>query len=143
MCGCTHYGAFTNKLGGISIFNIRLLPVFFITSIIERICFGELDVYLSSMAIVIIILVNANKIQVTHFDGLQFIGGNLSSNIYYYHILIKLIIIDIVGESIANTLKFKWILPIIVTIFSIMASYCIYRIKGYRKSNLREHLLKI
>lgn len=82
---------YQNKLGGISIFNIRLLPVFFITSIIERICFGELDVYLSSMAIVIIILVNANKIQVTHFDGLQFIGGNLSSNIYYYHVLIKLI----------------------------------------------------
>jgi hypothetical protein len=106
--------------------------------------FGSVEVYFGSLFLVVgLLIVGLNAEYSTHekrIDAekrrgakcLAFIGENLSSNIYYFHVLaisfFGFVIDRTVPDAYANTL-FMYLRPIFVIIITILISLLLYMVK--------------
>ena len=114
--------------------NITRIPIFCgaVLSVAESILFGRKEIYLGTALTVLLIL------QRTHFsdfdwlpdrmkDFLVYVGKNLSSRIYYYHVLV------LVTLQIQTDIRNGW-LPILVLLISFFLAELLYRIEMIRCS---------
>ena len=123
--------------------NGKILPVYTGWSLIfagivltfaEFSIWGSKEVYLGSLLIVIGCIALSQNNKKNRTDNLfSFIGHELSSYVYYMHVfVISLIgwIIDHFCDTLYGNAVFMYIRPVIVTLITIILSFCMYKVKN-------------
>ena len=108
-------------LGWIAVFILSFSAIF------EMKQFGPSDVYISSILQVILIMIMAGNRKDVSIPFIEYIGKYLSADIYYVHVLIKIILIDI-----DNTLVYigrGYFFPLCVVVISVIVAYVKCKIK--------------
>ncbi|WP_044912858.1 acyltransferase family protein [Butyrivibrio sp. WCE2006] len=102
---------------------------------------GSVEVYFGSLLIVTGLLIAAcsntdkkdsdKEVSIVH-RSLAFVGRELSSNIYFYHVLVISLLgwcIDRVNAELYGSAIFMYLRPVIVIIITILISIFIYKVK--------------
>lgn len=102
---------------------LLVLGVLQLETIIESLFYTS-DIYIGSFISVVFVFLYADRMSSIRIPLLDYIGKNLSANVYYWHVFIKALVVFIMGVGFLVT--GKWILPFIVVLLTIFMSQLLY-----------------